>query len=698
LLANEKRRTAEPDWARCEDRHAQARYAEGLGQKRPLTSWEAGGHAKLFTGAWIDWAQNQVERVLDLCDIQLLRLALQGVDPLYKTIVWNLSQNVDRQGGNAKFSICPCLTPTMVPFITNRGGPASGLEALRLQGIPTRELLLTRESEGELADLAGNAMTSTVVGAAVVAGLTLVIDRLIERIDDRAKGKMAVDAPSITPDDVESHVQGDDALAQQTFDLAKCAPLSSALLVDAARSARFCYCEGRAAVAETPILRCADCGETCCRACSGRPEHRLEPHAVERLSAGDFEAELKAMLPMRLSLTGFGAAALDKLRQPGLSDKHWAAYVGAVADAIEDVEFRFRSLKRQAVWCVTYGSAKASLELYLDPAQPEWRLTVRAPPTEGRRSRLRALLAAPVARLSLPAGGSDLLEGVWDVRVPVQRTVDITLEGQGDLVPSWRADLGIVKDDTQLQRRWTEYRISVSLDEVELLDADISGVYRLLPNCGTAEGSLHKRVDGAPDAPILFLFLDPTRDGPGAEDSLVISADPHRHEVGYIRPVVCALEPTWRTNSDEGVQTVEASVAAIWKPSKDVRCIATASVSDALASAPQSAIQATDLATCALPPAPLQPKLDATTCEHARALLSVRVPLAEQHKDLIWPSEPGWSEVDLLHKGRTVFEALAWATERLPSLDVMSEFTALSMEALDAPKVCLESRSLWTDM
>ena len=35
------------------------------------------------------------------------------------------------------------------------------------------ELLLTRETEDQLADLAGNAMSSTVVGAAILIALTL---------------------------------------------------------------------------------------------------------------------------------------------------------------------------------------------------------------------------------------------------------------------------------------------------------------------------------------------------------------------------------------------------------------------------------------------------------------------------------------------------------------------------------------------
>ena len=46
-----------------------------------------------------------------------------------------------------------------------------GLEALSMQGLPVDKLLLTRESEDQLADLAGNAMSTTVVGACILAAL-----------------------------------------------------------------------------------------------------------------------------------------------------------------------------------------------------------------------------------------------------------------------------------------------------------------------------------------------------------------------------------------------------------------------------------------------------------------------------------------------------------------------------------------------
>ena len=47
-------------------------------------SW-IGGFCKLPDFAWNDWGVGQVERVWDLMDISLLRSAIKGVDPSYKT-------------------------------------------------------------------------------------------------------------------------------------------------------------------------------------------------------------------------------------------------------------------------------------------------------------------------------------------------------------------------------------------------------------------------------------------------------------------------------------------------------------------------------------------------------------------------------------------------------------------------------------
>lgn len=93
--------------------------------------------------------------------------------------MWELSQNVDRSIASSALAISAvsyfstkrfrfffrqlmfffqCLTPNMIGYFAIRGGPITGLEALSLQGLPIDDLLLTRETEAQLADFAGNAM------------------------------------------------------------------------------------------------------------------------------------------------------------------------------------------------------------------------------------------------------------------------------------------------------------------------------------------------------------------------------------------------------------------------------------------------------------------------------------------------------------------------------------------------------------
>jgi hypothetical protein len=113
--------------------------------------------------------------------------------------VLNVSQNVDRGFASARYAICPCLTPQGLPYVSNRGGPLLGLEALSMQGLPIDELLLTRESEDNLRDLAGNAMSSTVVGASIISALIVGMKHL-ERGTGETDEKMDIDEESIISD------------------------------------------------------------------------------------------------------------------------------------------------------------------------------------------------------------------------------------------------------------------------------------------------------------------------------------------------------------------------------------------------------------------------------------------------------------------------------------------------------------------
>jgi len=98
----------------------------------------------------------------------------------------------------------------MIPYLTIRGGPLAGAEALGLQGIPVDELNFTRETQDQLADLAGNAMSSTVVGTAMVAALELA-------------SKMFPDKPAQDTMEIDS-LQADNSQNEKAVSLAVATP------------------------------------------------------------------------------------------------------------------------------------------------------------------------------------------------------------------------------------------------------------------------------------------------------------------------------------------------------------------------------------------------------------------------------------------------------------------------------------------
>ncbi|KAI0333863.1 hypothetical protein GY45DRAFT_1432004 [Cubamyces sp. BRFM 1775] len=660
------------DWGRCESRHQRARLEEQLGTKRPLTSWEEGGFCKLPDFAWNDWGIGQVERVWDLMDISLLRSAKKGVDPSFKTQVWNLSQNVDRSTGASKPGICPCLTPSMIPYITNRGGPMVGLEALSMQGLPVDELLLTRETEDQLADLAGNAMSTTVVGACMLAALVVGRKLLKEGSDDttyeqRHEDRMAEDRPAAAKieaemevdqpvEDVGDHITGEEQLSQKPLDLAASASQMTlwGILEQAERSARLCSCEGRKDMTERTLNRCKDCYSTSCVRCGGRPEHNFQPidlKAHPRLSPSTFERDLKAVLPMTLTISNVTKALLDKLANSNdidTSSTRWTSWRAAVLRAAEQ-EIRFVEPKRQEIWSVVYQSPAAKLELSLHPKQPEWRLFAFPEEQEPANAEIRKVLELPVGRFVCR---DSLFSGRWEFALPTTAKVDITIEGSNELVPAWEQKLGLQGDEYRNKMVHAQLEVRVPEAQRSLFDRDISGTYTLIDKCGTANSALHKRTSTKADGklPPIFLLLDPTRCGEPSQDSFVFSTSTRRYEYGESRPLIALLDPKWRQSDREGAQTVKCIVPCHWVEAKDVK-LKPATGHDAVFATPSASVR-------------IDVSQDA--CKSATALLVCRVPLGDQAGSE-WPRD-AWMEVDKVHE-RSIFKSLAWLVERIRNID-----------------------------
>ncbi|KAL0575290.1 hypothetical protein V5O48_006691 [Marasmius crinis-equi] len=630
------RKTGRTDWGRCESRHQRARLEEELGAKRPLTSWEEGGTCKLLDFAWTDWGAAQVERVWDLLDISLLRDAKRGSDPSYRTQVWNLSQNVDRTIGSGKVGICPCLTPSMIPYITNRGGPMVGLEALSMQGLPVDKLLLTRETEDQLADLAGNAMSTTVVGTCIISAL-ITGRKFLKSGDDKVSYEAKNGAKEVVQDNskmevdeevdvVDEHVVGEKDLVYNPLDLSVTKTHTiPELLSGALKSVRLCQCEGRTDMTDRPLFRCADCGTSSCKKCGGRPEHNPTLITDERLPPSEFDRILKSTLPMCLSFSDVTQTLLD-----GLKDQHgceieaklWEKWSKAVVRAATS-ELRFVELKRQEIWSAVYRSPAASLELYLHPQCPEWRLFAKPLDTEPANAEIRQVLEAPVGRLTC---ADDLLLGKWEFAFPEERSTTVALIGVGELMPSWGARLGLNGGEFRDQKVQSVLRVEVPEDGKELFDRDISGDYELLERCGTANGALHKRRQDEGDAlPPLFLLMDPHRTKE-SEDSFVFTQSIRRYEFGENRPIVAKLDHTWR-QSDKATEDPTHG-------------------QDAQFGIPET----------------LEISVSKDACRSATAFLACSVPLRGQAGSE-WPAGT-WGEVDKVHE-RETYRAIAWLLERV---------------------------------
>lgn len=554
----------------------------------------------------------------------------------------------------------------MLPYLTSRGGPLIGLEALAMQGLPINELLLTRESSQDLQNLAGNAMTSTVVGSAILAALILSKDTLRPADDDG----MDIDTEEV---DVSSRISGIEELEERPLDLSTKESLDiETLLGEAKRSSRLCICEGRTDITANNILVCQECAHTSCEKCGGRPEHHYEPYqdTNNRISPLQFEEKIKSVLPMRLIVGGISADILDVLKNnhPDISAKvatnEWKIFQECMVYAVKS-EFRFMGLKRQEIWSATYDAPGALLELLLDPLQPEWRLFAKPLETDGAKSIRRRVCQLPLARMRL-AGGNDPMDGSWEVCLPVRYDFQLDIEGEGSLVESWEATLGLQDPRFAEKKVWDHLKISVHDEVKSRLDRDISGVYKLLPACGTSNGALHKRMDTDSRTTPLYFFLDPKRTSEAKDDPFVFSISTRRYAYGEVRPLVARMENKFRPSSHKGSKSFQGFSDGQWVLAEQVTFTTpigkAGKISEGVFATPGSK--------------GLPVGVSNDDCKSANAVLTCQVFLRDQAES-VWP-EGVWKEVDKIHE-RNTFESLAWLTERVRSMPHLSKWNDLEL-------------------
>ncbi|KAF2027883.1 hypothetical protein EK21DRAFT_70985 [Setomelanomma holmii] len=544
---------SEPDWALCKLRYDHIRSDERLGILRPVTKWSENGTVRPPDIANRQWYGSQSSRVYDAIDVAHLQAAKKGYDSMHKMAVWDVSQNVDRF--KADLGILPCITPGGCDFASNRQVALSGSQLLVLQGMPLSKLHFATETQRECQDLAGNAMSTTVIGASLISALISGCDSFRASTPN---SQPALHLPTPKPNHSTKIVQiGAMKEVDNTEHAVEQSDLQE-LKAEAIMSSRLCTCEGEKRIAKSDILVCSSCNHTACAHCAGNPTHNFSssiPRAKRAQLPGDFAQKWRPKLPTRLGFTGFPGAH-QMVFAHELLDLDAKAYFDHIAEArIGSQYFCLHDLRRQDnAWIAVYNSPSAKLELRIG-RDVEWCLFVTSPPGLPGNNPMRKLFEGAMARGKV---AKSLLDATWEVYLPHTKEQKLEINGSTSRCSSWKSCLGLpdFKDETVPN----SLQIRSNADDCQAL----VGEYEYLPRCGTACHSLYKRSAG----PALYLFLDPSPIGKSEDDCFVFSHDCGLKHYSQSHVSLARMPASWRPwhLEDENAHHIKATVPGLWVP------------------------------------------------------------------------------------------------------------------------------------
>lgn len=572
----------EIDWAQCEVRHVKYRQDQRLGNGRPTLQWQESGAMSVPDFGDRSWFNKQQERVKDLLEISRLRKALQReYDINFKTRYLNHTQNVDRETDSLLWGIISCLLPRSFIYVSDLGRTLVAEDNLRLQGLPLGAISFTTESPGELLDLAGNAMTTTVVGSALLAAFITGF-RLFPTATNDSSAATLNDAPPLEVRSLSVPAECNERTCNPPV------PAVAELQDKASRSLRRCYCEGSSNLCSKPLQRCLDCGHTTCIACGGNPEHRYQQDQVlsqRRIAPFSFTEWLKSALPLRLTINAALQAGsfAEQLRASACKSSDAARYLDAVS-AMSRATLSLQCVRRTHCWTVSFAGPNARLDFVIDDNGLEWRLHILPSRSLAVGDWLRQALKEPVARSKV--SGSDLFPNEWAWRVPVPSPLALRVRFGGPTVPTWLARSGLPDYERHTQPQCLEvFPTSSAPSDLERL---LSGNYRLFPRCGTSFESLYRKIGN--NGPTVFFFQDPERTEEVSHDPFVFSHNTSRLEYNEVRSILAKTQPSWTpwvSKLQKGPQEAEIS-STTW-------CRVATKFGAAAQSSPRFAISATEV-------------------------------------------------------------------------------------------------------
>lgn len=478
----------------------------------------------------------------------------------------DLSQNVYRDVDRKKSGIIGCYTPHGIPWNTVRGGKIIGREGLVLQGLPVEQMDLSQLSDQNQHDLAGNAMTTTVIGAVMLAAIITFYEILLP--DDNR--------PKMKEEPISSSMDGENILVQKFSD-----PTASVeypvreIFLKAADSSRLCYCEGREDKLNIGFSQCLDCKHTICDRCAQHDSHNLQPVSEvilqDRVHPHDFEKYIKKALPMKIS---FGASFDLGGYIQSFCDAYEGDMKGNISVAVDLLQMAltsdicYRSARRREVWEIDYHSDKSMVRFAIGSFGCEWLLFVKVPSEMNRDNPIRRFFEnTPIAQMT--PSDDVAIEGSWRFWVPNVRKFKAHIISNGPVVRSYDSYVGLA--GTAEQYVHTQCRIEAENSEnVEnTVEAAVCGDYVLYQKCGQPFNSVHKKVKTSKGEQDLFFYLEHMGQcGNPKEHGFVFTREHRRLDYGEKRRYLARAafrQPVVQKDSTEHEEEITIVVDGEWR-------------------------------------------------------------------------------------------------------------------------------------
>ncbi|KAI4598757.1 hypothetical protein KJ359_002649 [Pestalotiopsis sp. 9143b] len=596
---NSKIATREAPWFFSKQRHEKVRQKEQLGYAHPFSGLKPTGEHTFYDRANKTIMNRQSNRVKDVTDISLLRglTAVPSFDPRFKTKVYDHSQNIDRTMAPVPSGVSGCLTPGGMAFISNQSRYVTGREYLQLQGLPVNALSLSKETTDQLKNLAGNAMTTTVVGATFLSAIMAMRKNdpkkkkqfpRIDLKDKRYKGALsAVPEPAIVSSVPERACD---------VDLSSYVEATTGQMIELAQRVRpYCYCTGTAMYSSAILWKCQTCDAIRCGNCKGNPKHEYKKLELVPEAFGQETAELMLMLHLPKVLHNVFSAGMASQLLRNL-DKSWQAQSDHddISSMLQTDVFYFNCVHRSETISVSYNSSSGfELKVMIDASSVTWYLFIDAHSTIGKKmvgdSSNENALSVLLKRSSKPTGQhlrEFCLRGLPIARAQITVRSLASIPTDQQWVP-WSFEkpsrtfngseisniqVSVEKDDVGvLTIELIPDETSFVTPAVQTVIQSVLGSWEPKPDCDVAESSLYVRKYND-DSDNLFLFKDPSRIGPAELDTFVLSKNPQLIQWHEHREVLLSFVPL-KGNSGQlhklpaGTYTMLITMDGYWESS-----------------------------------------------------------------------------------------------------------------------------------